>query len=102
MIINGDGFGRGVVEQQQDVRQQSVATGQVDDPSATEFSSYSSGHFPGLEMFLGRERPGPATSVFVGKVQCPGLQVFSGLNRQGAKNVSFRARIANQGKEKQG
>ena len=58
--VNGQKLWRAVIEEQEDLPQQAVTTGQVDDPPAPEAASHPAGDFPGLEQLFARQTAGPA------------------------------------------
>ena len=53
--VNDDGGWRRVIEEQQRVRQQPVAAGDIDHPAATHMTSDPLCHLPGFVQFLARQ-----------------------------------------------
>ena len=58
--VNGQRQRRTVVKEQEDLSQQTVTAGQVNDPSAAEAAAHPPGDFPGLKQFLARQAAGSA------------------------------------------
>ena len=58
--VDSHGSRRAVVKQQQDLPQQPVTAGQIDNPSAPETAPYPPRDLPGLEQLLARQTPGTA------------------------------------------